>query len=152
MASPQVAHEGMVAPHAAHAVPFEYSAAVHASHASFPPMTRMSFDPAAPPPAVQVWHASPPLQALQPGISVAHDEHVVDVVVAAYSLPAHAVHVSVAASPYLWPAAHAVHVVASLHASQLAMAEAQDEHVVAVPPAEYSPAPHAVQVSVAASV
>ena len=48
-----------------------------------------------------------------------------DVVVAAYSVPAHAVHVSVAASAYLWPAAHAVHVVASLHASQLAMADEQ---------------------------
>ena len=53
------------------------------------------------------------------------DEHVVAVVVAAYSAPAHAVHVSVAASVYLWPTAQPVHVLASLHASQLLMAEAQ---------------------------
>ena len=55
----------------------------------------------------------------------AQDVHVVDVVVAAYSVLAQAVHVSVAASAYLWAAAHAVHVLASLHASQPAIAEAQ---------------------------
>ena len=74
------------------------------------------------------------------------DEHVVAVVVATYSVPAHAVHVSVAASVYLWPAAQPVHVLASLHASQLLMAEAQAVQVPVLPPSEYSPAPHATQV------
>ena len=91
------------------------------------------------------------LHASQLLIAEAQDEHVVDVVVAAYSVPAHAVHVSVAASAYLWPTAHAVHVLALLHASQLPMAEAQDEHVVDVVVAAYSLPVHAVHVSVAAS-
>ena len=75
-----------------------------------------------------------------------------DVVFAAYSRPAHAVHVSVAASAYLWPATHAVHVVASLHAWQLPMAVAHDEQDVDMVLAEYSVPLHAVHVSVAAFV
>ena len=58
-------------------------------------------------------------------MALAHDEQDVDVVVAAYSLPAHGVHASVTSSAYLWLAAHAVHVLASLHTSQLPMADAQ---------------------------
>ena len=64
------------------------------------------------------------------GTTVLQDEHVVDKVVATYSVPPHTVHVSVAASAYLWRAAHAVHPLASLHVSQLAMA---DEQVAGVP-------------------
>jgi len=58
-------------------------------------------------------------------MALAHDEQDVDVAVAAYSVPAQAVHVSVDASAYLWPAAQAVHVVASLHVSQLLIAVVQ---------------------------
>ena len=74
-----------------------------------------------------------------------------DMLVVAYSLLAHAVHVSVAASAYVWPTAHAVHVLASLHASQPGIAAAQDEHVVDVVVAAYSLPVHAVHVSVDAS-
>ena len=76
-------------------------------------------------PTAHAVHMLASLHASQLLMAVAHDEHVVDVVVAAYSLLAHAVHVSVAASAYLWPTAHAEHVLASLHASQPAIAEAQ---------------------------
>ena len=58
-------------------------------------------------------------------MAVAHDEQDVDMALAVYSVPLHATHVSVAASAYLWPTAHAVHVAPSLHASQPAIAEAQ---------------------------
>ena len=91
------------------------------------------------------------LHASQLPMAVAQDKHVVDVGVAAYSLLVHAVHVSVAALAYLWPTAHAVHVSASLHASQLPMAVAHDAHVVDVGVAAYSLPAHAVHVSVAKS-
>ena len=102
-------------------------------------------------PTAHAVHVLASLHMSQLPIADAQDEHVVDVVVAAYSVPAHAVHVSVAASVYLWPAAHAVHVPPSLHASQLPMAVAHDEHVVDVVVAAYSLPPHAVHVSVTAS-
>ena len=102
-------------------------------------------------PGTHAVHVVASLHAWQLAMAEAQDEHVGDVVVAAYSLPAHAMHVSVAASAYLWAAAHAVHVLASLHASQLPMAVAHDEHVVDVVVAAYSLPAHAVHVSVAAS-
>jgi len=63
--------------------------------------------------------------AAQVAIVLLHLGQVVAVPPAECSSAPHAVHVSVTASPYLWPAAHAVHVLASLHVSQPVIAEVQ---------------------------
>ena len=84
-------------------------------------------------------------------MAVAQNEQDVDVALAEYCVPLHAMHVSVAALVNLWPTAHPVHVLASLHASQPGIAVAQDEHAVDVVVAAYSLPAQAVHVSVVTS-